>query len=206
MRASRGSTKPAAMLVDSSTQHPSRNAGGCGAGAWVCRAIGSPCSACAWAVRSAARKCRQIRGPPSRRWARGRRSGRCACGCRDVWIWRSRASAIRSSRASPRVSKTTAGCAAFELELYSDGGWSLDLSDPVLWRALFHCDNAYLIPALDASGWVCKTHKTSQTAFRGFGGPQGMLVIEDILDRVARTLGSRPATSCANAISIARAM
>ena len=53
---------------------------------------------------------------------------------------------------------------------------------------MFHCDNAYLIPALDATGWVCKTHKTSQTAFRGFGGPQGMLVIEEILDRIARTL------------------
>jgi xanthine dehydrogenase large subunit len=79
-----------------------------------------------------------------------------------------------------------------ELKLYSDGGWSLDLSDPVLWRALFHCDNAYLIPALDATGWVCKTHKTSQTAFRGFGGPQGMLVIEEILDRIARTLGVPP--------------
>jgi xanthine dehydrogenase large subunit len=81
---------------------------------------------------------------------------------------------------------------AVKLELYSDGGWSLDLSDPVMWRALFHCDNAYLIPALDASGYVCKTHKTSQTAFRGFGGPQGMIVIEDILDRIARTLGLRP--------------
>jgi xanthine dehydrogenase large subunit len=79
-----------------------------------------------------------------------------------------------------------------ELKLYSDGGWSLDLSDPVLWRALFHCDNAYLIPALDAAGWVCKTHKTSQTAFRGFGGPQGMIVIEDILDRIARTLNLQP--------------
>ena len=78
------------------------------------------------------------------------------------------------------------------LELFADGGWSLDLSDPVLWRALFHCDNAYLIPALDACGYVCKTHKTSQTAFRGFGGPQGMLVIEEILDRIARTLGLRP--------------
>src|SRR5665213_990507 len=78
---------------------------------------------------------------------------------------------------------------AVEATLYSDGGWSLDLSDPVLWRALFHCDNAYLIPALNVSGYVCKTHKTSQTAFRGFGGPQGMIVIEDILDRIARTLG-----------------
>ena len=79
-----------------------------------------------------------------------------------------------------------------ELTLYSDGGWSLDLSEPVLWRALFHCDNAYLIPALNASGYVCKTHKTSQTAFRGFGGPQGMVVIEDVLDRIARTLDLPP--------------
>ncbi|MDQ1474209.1 MAG: xanthine dehydrogenase large subunit [Bryobacterales bacterium] len=79
-----------------------------------------------------------------------------------------------------------------ELSMYSDGGWSLDLSDPVLWRALFHCDNAYLIPALDAAGWVCKTNKTSQTAFRGFGGPQGMIAVEDILDRIARHLDLSP--------------
>jgi xanthine dehydrogenase large subunit len=79
-----------------------------------------------------------------------------------------------------------------DLTLYSDAGWSLDLSDPVMGRALFHCDNAYLIPALTATGYVCKTHKTSQTAFRGFGGPQGMVAIEDILDRIARTLGVEP--------------
>jgi xanthine dehydrogenase large subunit len=84
------------------------------------------------------------------------------------------------------------GLRGVTLNLYSDGGWSLDLSEPVLWRALFHFDNAYLLPALDASGWVCKTHKTSQTAFRGFGGPQGMIVIEDILNRIARTLNLDP--------------
>ncbi len=105
---------------------------------------------------------------------------------------------VLTGKRHPFLSRFTAGfdnegrLRGIELRLWSDGGWSLDLSDPVLWRALFHCDNAYLIPALDASGWVCKTHKTSQTAFRGFGGPQGMLVIEDILDRVARTLGVPP--------------
>jgi xanthine dehydrogenase large subunit len=83
---------------------------------------------------------------------------------------------------------------ALRLALYSDGGWSLDLSEPVLARALFHCDNAYFIPAMEATGYVCRTHKTSQTAFRGFGGPQGMLVIEDILDRIARTLSLPPET------------
>src|SRR5438270_12042391 len=81
---------------------------------------------------------------------------------------------------------------ALKLSLYSDGGWSLDLSEPVLARALFHCDNAYFIPAIEATGLICRTHKTSQTAFRGFGGPQGMLVIEDVLDRIARTLSLPP--------------
>ena len=81
---------------------------------------------------------------------------------------------------------------AARIQLYSDGGWSLDLSEAVLGRAMFHVDNAYYVPALEVTGFVCKTHKTSQTAFRGFGGPQGMLVIEDILDRVARTLELPP--------------
>jgi xanthine dehydrogenase large subunit len=74
------------------------------------------------------------------------------------------------------------------LELYSDGGWSLDLSEPIMWRSLFHCDNAYYVPAMDVSGRVCRTHKVSQTAFRGFGGPQAMLVIEDILSQAAQRL------------------
>ncbi|HEY0284774.1 MAG TPA: xanthine dehydrogenase molybdopterin binding subunit [Vicinamibacterales bacterium] len=72
--------------------------------------------------------------------------------------------------------------------LFSDGGWSLDLSEPIMWRAMFHLDNAYKLPAVEVTGRVCRTHKTSQTAFRGFGGPQGMLVIEDILSRAAQAL------------------
>jgi len=76
--------------------------------------------------------------------------------------------------------------------LYADAGWSLDLSAPIMWRAMFHTDNCYFVPAMDLTGYMAKTHKTSQTAFRGFGGPQGMVVIEDILDRIARTLGLAP--------------
>ncbi len=83
---------------------------------------------------------------------------------------------------------------ALTATLFSDGGWSLDLSEPVLWRAMFHIDNAYFLPAVDVTGYVCRTNKTSQTAFRGFGGPQGMLVIEDALDRIARSLGIAPET------------
>ena len=77
---------------------------------------------------------------------------------------------------------------ALRVAFFSDGGWSLDLSEPILWRSLFHCDNAYRIPAVEATGRVCHTHKTSQTAFRGFGGPQAMVVIEEILSRAAQEL------------------
>ena len=77
---------------------------------------------------------------------------------------------------------------ALRVELFSDGGWSLDLSEPVMWRSMFHVDNAYKLPAVEILGRVCRTHKTSQTAFRGFGGPQGMLVIEEILSRAAQAL------------------
>ena len=71
----------------------------------------------------------------------------------------------------------------------ADGGWSLDLSEPVLARAVCHIDNAYFVPNVRVNGRVAKTNKTSQTAFRGFGGPQGMAVIEDILGRCAPLLG-----------------
>ncbi len=78
---------------------------------------------------------------------------------------------------------------ALDATLTSDGGWSLDLSEPVLARALCHIDNAYWIPDVRVNGRIARTNKTSQTAFRGFGGPQGMLVIEDILGRCAPLLG-----------------
>jgi xanthine dehydrogenase large subunit len=82
---------------------------------------------------------------------------------------------------------------ALDATLTADGGWSLDLSEPVLARALCHIDNAYWIPNVRVNGRIAKTNKTSQTAFRGFGGPQGMLVIEDILGRCAPLLGVDPA-------------
>ncbi|HEY4988679.1 MAG TPA: molybdopterin cofactor-binding domain-containing protein, partial [Opitutaceae bacterium] len=81
---------------------------------------------------------------------------------------------------------------AASVDLYSDGGWSLDLSQPVLDRALFHLDNSYYIPAVRFTGLIAKTHVASNTAFRGFGGPQGMLVMEEIVDRISRRLGLAP--------------
>jgi xanthine dehydrogenase large subunit len=81
---------------------------------------------------------------------------------------------------------------ALDVKLYADGGWSLDLSTPVLLRAVLHIDNAYYIPNLTVFGLVAKTNKASNTAFRGFGGPQGMVVIEDIIDRIGRSLHTLP--------------
>jgi xanthine dehydrogenase large subunit len=78
---------------------------------------------------------------------------------------------------------------ALKLELYSDGGWSLDLSAPILARAMFHADNCYLLANVEILGRACRTNHVSHTAFRGFGGPQGMIVIEEIMDRMARRLG-----------------
>lgn len=81
--------------------------------------------------------------------------------------------------------------AAF-VDLVSDGGYALDLSESICDRAVFHLDNSYYLPNVAFTGRVAKTHVVSHTAFRGFGGPQGMVVMEDILDRVARRLGLLP--------------
>ncbi len=81
---------------------------------------------------------------------------------------------------------------ALRATLTSDGGWSLDLSEPVLARALCHIDNAYWVPNIEVHGRIAQTNKTSQTAFRGFGGPQGMIVMEDLLGRCAPLLGVAP--------------
>jgi len=81
---------------------------------------------------------------------------------------------------------------AARVHLWSNGGWSQDLSQAVTDRALFHLDNAYYLPTVEFRGQVAKTNLSSNTAFRGFGGPQGMLVMEEILDRIARRLGLLP--------------
>jgi len=71
-------------------------------------------------------------------------------------------------------------------------GYSADLSGPVVDRAICHIDNAYFLEHVEIIAHHCRTHTVSNTAFRGFGGPQGMLVIERILDDIARTLGLDP--------------
>ncbi|TSE26098.1 putative xanthine dehydrogenase molybdenum-binding subunit XdhA [Tepidimonas sediminis] len=81
---------------------------------------------------------------------------------------------------------------ALDLTMLVDCGFSADLSGPVADRAVFHADNAYFIPHVALHSYRCRTHRQSFTAFRGFGGPQGMLAIETILGDVARHLGLDP--------------
>ncbi len=78
---------------------------------------------------------------------------------------------------------------ALDAVLAADAGWSLDMTPGVVARALTHIDNAYWLPHVRAVGYSCRTNKQSNTAFRGFGGPQGVLVMEDAIDRIAHRLG-----------------
>ena len=78
---------------------------------------------------------------------------------------------------------------ALDAVLAADAGWSLDLTPGVVARALTHTDNAYWIPHFRAVGYACRTNRQSATAFRGFGGPQGVVVMEDAIDRIAHRLG-----------------
>ncbi|ONF43867.1 xanthine dehydrogenase molybdopterin binding subunit [Marinobacter lutaoensis] len=71
-------------------------------------------------------------------------------------------------------------------------GYSPDLSDAIVDRAMFHADNAYFLDNARVVGHRCKTHTVSNTAFRGFGGPQGMMVIEQAIEDIARHLGKDP--------------
>lgn len=71
-------------------------------------------------------------------------------------------------------------------------GWAMDLSLPVADRAMLHADNAYLLPAARITSHRWKTNTQSATAFRGFGGPQGMLGMERVMDHAAAQLGMDP--------------
>lgn len=78
--------------------------------------------------------------------------------------------------------------------LASRCGHSADLSGPVNDRAMCHVDNAYFLEHVEIVSHRCRTHTVSNTAFRGFGGPQGMLVIEQVIDDIARSLKRDPLT------------
>jgi xanthine dehydrogenase large subunit len=79
-----------------------------------------------------------------------------------------------------------------DLELASLCGMSADLSAPINDRAMFHSDNGYYLPHVRICSYRCRTNTVSNTAFRGFGGPQGMMGIERVIDAIAAQLGKDP--------------
>ncbi|PAU72368.1 xanthine dehydrogenase molybdopterin binding subunit [Vreelandella alkaliphila] len=81
-----------------------------------------------------------------------------------------------------------------EITVIGDCGYSPDLSDAIVDRAMFHADNAYSLGSARVTGHRAKTHTASNTAFRGFGGPQGMMIIEAAMDDIARKVGEDPLT------------
>lgn len=78
---------------------------------------------------------------------------------------------------------------AYEATFFQNAGAAADLSPAVLERTLFHCTNSYFIPNVKARAYSCRTHLPPNTAFRGFGGPQGMFVIESAIAKAAERLG-----------------
>jgi xanthine dehydrogenase large subunit len=77
---------------------------------------------------------------------------------------------------------------AMKVDLYSDGGAYADLSPAVMARAMTHAENAYYLPHVEIRGTVCRTNMPPNTAFRGFGGPQGVATIENVIEEIAQTL------------------
>ena len=77
---------------------------------------------------------------------------------------------------------------AYEATIYQNAGAAADLSPAVMERTLFHCTNSYFIPNVTATAYSCRTHLPPNTAFRGFGGPQGMFIIESAIAHAADEL------------------
>jgi xanthine dehydrogenase large subunit len=82
--------------------------------------------------------------------------------------------------------------AALDALLAANGGCTLDHTAAVLTRAVTHVDNCYAIPNYRVTGVACKTHTVSNTAFRGYGGPQGVLLMEEVVESIARLLDKTP--------------
>jgi xanthine dehydrogenase large subunit len=89
-----------------------------------------------------------------------------------------------------RVAFTADGTiTGLQMDFWSNGGFSADLSLAVMERTLLHAENAYFIPNVALSGTVCRTNLPSNTAFRGFGGPQAVAAMENVIEEIAAHLG-----------------
>jgi xanthine dehydrogenase large subunit len=176
------------MAVTSSTQHPSevqhvvarvlgldynrvtvtcRRMGG---------GFGGKESNASWVAAAAALAARATRRPVKLRLAR--RVDMTATGKRHPFLYRWTAGFDARGR-----------ILGLEAMLAADGGWSLDMSGGVVFRAVTHAVNCCDVPAVRITGLAVRTNTVSHTAFRGFGGPQGALLMEDVVHRVAAACG-----------------
>jgi len=181
------------MQVLSSTQHPSEGqhivARVLGLAynqvTVTCRRMGGGFggkeSNASWIAAAAALGAHATRRPVKLRLAR--RADMLATGKRHPFLYRWRAGFDERGR----ITALTALLAA-------DGGWSLDMSGGVVFRAITHALNCCDVPDVAITGCAVRTNSQSHTAFRGFGGPQGALLMEDVVHRVAAALHLRPET------------
>jgi len=107
----------------------------------------------------------------------------------DMWITGTRHPFMGVYKAGAKKDGTLV---ALDVDLYSNAGYSTDLSESVMDRALFHIDGTYKFPNLRVKGYLCMTNTTTNTAFRGFGGPQGLFVCETVMTHLADELKMEP--------------
>lgn len=107
----------------------------------------------------------------------------------DMKITGTRHAFLSKYLASAQITEDGAKLVAMDVKLYANGGWAFDLSGPVNDRALFHVDGCYYFPNFRSEGVVCKTVQPNHTAYRGFGGPQGIVVAEHVMDHLSVATG-----------------
>jgi xanthine dehydrogenase large subunit len=179
------------MQIVSSTQHPSEAqhvvarvlGGACHRVTVTCRRMGGGFggkeSNASWVAAAAALAARATGRPVKLRLSR-------------------RADMVATGKRHPFLYRWTVGFDAqgrilgLETLLAADGGWSLDMSGGVVFRAITHALNCCDVPAVAITGCAVRTNTVSHTAFRGFGGPQGALLMEDVVHRVAAACGLPP--------------
>ena len=126
------------------------------------------------------------------RWSPRRPAAPPSAGRIATTTWWSPASATTSWSTTRSASTSEGLIQGLDMNFAARCGWSSDLSGPVTDRALFHADNCYWLPAVELRSLPLKTNTCSNTAFRGFGGPQGMVVGERVLEEIAYALGLDP--------------
>jgi xanthine dehydrogenase large subunit len=132
-------------------------------------------------------------------WAALAALGAVACGAPVKLVLQRQEDMVYTGKRHPyssdyRIGLSSSGrILAYEVEFFQNAGAAADLSPAILERTLFHCTGSYFVPHVRATAYCCRTNLPPNTAFRGFGGPQGMFVIEAALFKAAAAMGVNPA-------------